>query len=272
MIKNAINGMKTAARCLFSDWHMAAVFAGLYATLLAALHLFVTTREARIWHVLLTLALALVVPVLFFVLQAMSVYYTENGAVVPGNLLRRSFRNFWKLLLVSLPLILLAGLLLYLQHKYLPFSTGVIKQAALPVPAQEMWPPPNQSSAAAPSASSQWLSLMLATLRFLLFAVALPLMAIHLWITTAQAGLKSTIRRARQTLAHSLSPQSVLIYTFGLIVFGIIPYVLLFTRTPARNAWIEIGLFNLRLALVFILTLTGWVLTLGALKEGMRNE
>jgi hypothetical protein len=218
MIKNAMNGLTAA------------------------------TREATRWQVLLTLALAALAPVLFFVLQAMSVHYTGNRAA-PDILLRRSLRDFWKLLLISLPLLLLAWIIVYLQHRYLVSVPGKIREDVSP-----------------------WPSVLLPTLRCLIFGVVLPLAAIHLWIVTARDGLKTAFRSARHILAHAYAPQSVFIYTVGMVVFGIIPYLLLFTRTPASSAWLELGLFNLRLALAFALTLLGWVITLGALNQGMRAE
>ncbi len=42
----------------------------LYAVLLGAFYLFITTREASVWQLLVTIMLAVAVPLLFFVLQA----------------------------------------------------------------------------------------------------------------------------------------------------------------------------------------------------------
>ncbi len=248
MIKNAIDGLTVATRGLLQSWQTPALFAGLYASLLATLYFFAATREATRWQVLLTLALATVAPVLFFVLQAMSVQYTENRAA-PNILLRRSLRDFWKLLLISLPLLLLAWIIAYLQNKYLMTVPGKIREDVSP-----------------------WPLVLLTTLRCLIFGVVLPLAAIHLWIVTARDGLKAAFRSARRILVRAYAPQSVFIYTVGMVIFGIIPYLLLFTRTPASSAWIELGLFNLRLALAFVLTLLGWVITLGALNGGRRDE
>jgi hypothetical protein len=57
----------------------------------------------------------------------------------------------------------------------------------------------------------------------------------------------------------------VLVYLVGLFLFGLMPYFVLFTRTGLTNGWAELSVFGLRLALVFALTLVGWVVTLGAL-------
>ena len=53
---------------------------GAYAGLLTVVYLFVSTREATIPQLVLTLAVVVAAPVLFFVLQAISVSYT-NGPI-----------------------------------------------------------------------------------------------------------------------------------------------------------------------------------------------
>ncbi|HYY41131.1 MAG TPA: hypothetical protein VE775_00275, partial [Pyrinomonadaceae bacterium] len=55
---------------------------------------------------------------------------------------------------------------------------------------------------------------------------------------------------------------------------GVIPYFLLFTRTGAKGEWTELTLFGLRLALTFLCTLLGWVLTMRALAQpsGMPSQ
>ena len=99
----------------------------------------------------------------------------------------------------------------------------------------------------------------------LLFGLVLPLAAIHVWLVTARDGLGAAIKRAGGILSRAFAPQSVLIYVLGFIVFGVIPYFILFKSTTSSRAWLDISLLATRMALVFALTLLGWVITIKAL-------
>lgn len=104
-------------------------------------------------------------------------------------------------------------------------------------------------------------------MRFLLLCIALPLATIHLWISTAHEGLRAALKGIGRTLARAFAPRAVLAYAIGLVIFGVVPYFLLFTRTPTKNAWVEIGLLSARLVLALLFALLGWVITLGALAK-----
>ena len=78
-------------------------------------------------------------------------------------------------------------------------------------------------------------------------------------------GLGGAIRRIGTHLARAFAPQSVLIYIVGFVVFGVLPYLLLFKPTPTSKVWLEISLLVVRLGVVFALTLFGWVITVWAL-------
>jgi hypothetical protein len=74
-----------------------------YGGLLAAVYLFVSTREATIAQLILTVALAVAAPALFFVLQATSVRYTDE--LRPTDLVKDCLR----LVVVSVPVIAITG-------------------------------------------------------------------------------------------------------------------------------------------------------------------
>jgi hypothetical protein len=95
MYSTSINAIISAARSLFSNRRSLLLMFGIYATLLAAIYLFVSTREATVSQLLLTLVTVVAAPALFFVLQAAIVGPTVRG------LIRRSL----KLLFVSVPLV-----------------------------------------------------------------------------------------------------------------------------------------------------------------------
>jgi hypothetical protein len=258
----ALKEIFVATRRLFKQWRVIIILAAVYASLLATLLLFMATKEATIWQVMLTLVFAALAPALFFLLQAMIVNYAQGEARAPV-LLRRSFRDSCKLALASLPLALLAVFFLYFLNKLQSYFPVHVPS---PRPVQVWWPvgPPQQSSVE-PTPWLRWPLLMLSSLRFLVFGVALPLCAAHVWSATVREGLPPALKRMPQHLARAFSTDTVLIYTVGLILFGLVPYFLLFTHTPASRPSVEFGLFIARLLLVFIFTLCGWVLTLDAL-------
>lgn len=89
----------SAARLLFKSWRAIAVMLAAYAGLLTCVYLFVSTREATVPQLILTTAVIVVAPALFFVLQAASVSYTN------GPISRSLLGNCLKLIVVSLPVI-----------------------------------------------------------------------------------------------------------------------------------------------------------------------
>ena len=115
MLAETFNSMATATRNVFRNWQAMGVIAIVYASLLAVLYFFVIVREATVVQITLTFASAIVAPILFFVLQTMVA--NENETLAPLPLLRRSLTSFWKIVLVTLPLIALAVLVIYLLGK-----------------------------------------------------------------------------------------------------------------------------------------------------------
>jgi hypothetical protein len=207
----------------------------------------------------------LIVPALFFILQAMGISYTRHTRQ-PHALLSHAFKNFWKLMLVSLPLILLAWLLTYIFGKLQTPPANIHPHPqAWPMPAGWPMPTPRASRNRAPSL--EWSALLLTALRCWFYGLALPLAAIQLWIAVAREGLRPAFKRAGQIIGQAFAPQSVLIYTIGSIIFGILPCVLIFTRTPAESAGLEFALLIARIVISLACVLFGWIIMLGALAE-----
>lgn len=257
MLTETFHSIVTAARKVFANWRAMLLLAVVYAALLAALYSFVAVREASIAQVTLTFALAIAAPLLFFVLQSMVASQTDELPV--GLLLKRSLTSFWKLILISLPLIALAILIAYLLAKWQNHLAASLSNAPVDSLAETM----NRPRAAARPIN--WKLAMLSTVRYLAFGLVLPLAAIHLWLATAHEGLGAAVRKLRTHLARAFAPQSVLTYIAGFLIFGVAPYFLLFRTTPTKHAWIELMLLVARLAVVFALTLFGWVITVRAL-------
>ena len=254
MIMETIRSLLQATRALFGDRGSLAIFTGLYALLLAALYGFIATREATVWQVLLTLLFVATAPVVFFLLQAAIINRARVGRIEWPRVLRDSTR----LALLTLPAILIGLGIMWLLNRW---------QAHFPAP--HVNPAPLLSTPAVQPL--HWPTVLFATLRALIFGVALPLALIQFWVEITGQNLIAFVRGGRafitrlgQILARAFTPQSVLIYVLGLTIFGLIPYVLLFVHIPAKGAWSEIAIFTVRLVVVFILILLGWVVTLNA--------
>jgi hypothetical protein len=236
-----------------------AIFAGLYALLLAALYGFIAIREAKVWQVLLTLLFIASAPVIFFLLQATIINSAREGRIDWSAALRDSC----KLALLAVPLILIGVGIAYLLNRW---------QAHFPAPHPAPLPPVPASAPVPPVATpaTHWPTVLFATARALIFFVGLPLALIQLWLDVGKQNLlafvrtgpRGVLKNLGQILSRAFATESVLIYALGLIVFALIPYTLLFVHVPLGGTKREFALFTLRLVLVFVFTLFGWVLML----------
>ncbi|HYO99778.1 MAG TPA: hypothetical protein VER76_06280, partial [Pyrinomonadaceae bacterium] len=112
MTKNVLASIYAAARGLLRSPRALAVLAALYLALIAACFFFITTREATMWQLFVTGATFVLAPLLFFVVQAAGASYAV-GVGGAGALLRATARSFLKVLVISLPLLLVAVLSVY---------------------------------------------------------------------------------------------------------------------------------------------------------------
>lgn len=263
MLTETFRSIAAAGRKLLKNRSTMVLLAVVYAALLAALYFFMAIREASIVQVVLTLGLAITAFVLFFLLHAMVVgrIAGDSGAESgSGQWLKSSAANLWKLVIISLPLVALAILIAYLLNKaqnyfgYGPDSTNDILEPMAGSRSRKPAPPP-----------INWRVAIFSSLRYLSFGLLLPLATIHLWLATVRDGLWPAVRKIGAHLSRAFAPQSVLIYILGFLVFGLLPYFLLFKPVPTSKAWLEISLLVVRLAVVFAMTLFGWVVTVWAL-------
>jgi hypothetical protein len=263
MLTETFQSIASAARNLSRNWQPMLLIAIVYACLLVVLYFFVSVREASLAQVVLTFALAIAAPLLFFVLQAMIAGAAASDAdeLTSGALVRRALTSFWKLLLITLPLIALAVLIAYLLGKAQARFGTTLNNPAVDLPRRVA----NAANAREAARSIDWRAAILSTVRYLFFGLILPLAAIHLWLATAQEGLGPAIKKLKTLLARAFAPQSVLIYVVGFVIFAVIPYFLLFKTIPTKHAWLEISLLVARLAVVFALSLFGWVMTVKAI-------
>lgn len=240
MYLKSASAVWSAVRMLFKNRTTLPLMLALYAALLLALYLFISTREATVPQLILTFTLMFAAPLLFFVLQAASVNYATESS----GLLRKALRDCLKFIAVSLPVIGLTLLALY----------GVGKlQGRLTVD-------PNTLQPSSPNTMTT-----LIVLRYLLIGVVAPLVTIQLWIATSTRGLREMLRSLRHTLARAFEPQAVLVFAFGFLIFAVAPYFLLAQTIPIQRTWLEVPLFTARVVVSALLVLIGWVVTLGAL-------
>ncbi|HEX8772799.1 MAG TPA: hypothetical protein VF735_04280 [Pyrinomonadaceae bacterium] len=259
----SLKEMGRAARRLFGNWRALLVLLALYGAMLSATYFFISGREANLWQVLFTFLLALLVPALFFIIQVIGIRYVEDGFKTK-ELLSSAMRDFWKLLVVTLPLLLVLWLVVYIFGKL---------QMSVPAAVTEAGRAGADAAAAAARPTARgvevfsWKEVLLTTLRALILYLVLPLIAIRLWISVAREGLGHTVRNLKGVFAHALAPGAVLVYAVGLLIFGVIPYFLITTHLTRGGAWTEISLLGVRLLLASLFMLFGWVITLGALSR-----
>lgn len=239
------------------------LFMVLYALLLASLYLFVSTRVATVWQVLITFIFFVLIPAEFFILQASILAHAHDRKWH----WRAILINALKLFVVTIPILIIGYLLWVLLNKW---------QLHHPEPRPPIVFPP---TAARPQ-PLHWPSMLFATVRGLLFAVLLPLATIHLWIEVAahdvrdlfSGGAVATAKRFGKIMARAFTSSSVFIYALGLILFGLIPYILLFAPVSPKGTKTDFAVFIFRLLFVFAFTLFGWIVTLAALTKPGESE
>src|ERR1044072_4469963 len=193
---------------VFANTGALLVFAIIYAFLLVGSYIFISIREATIWQVLVTYALMILIPIGFFTLQATII----NRAIGQKLRWRVILIDALKFLVVTILVLLVVWLLHYLLNKL---------AARYPAPVAQIPPPAKAGQPTTPTTPPlHWPTLIFATLRFVLWGVAFPLAAMHLWIAIAGGEVrtlfaKSLFKRVGSSLARAFSPDSVLIYGLG---------------------------------------------------------
>ena len=255
MIKDSINAIADSARAALRGWRGLLLLSALYLVTYACFYLFFSTGQATAFQLALSGLTALAAPLLLLVLIAATANFALPERQAAGAVARRGVRDFWKVLLLAVPVAALGWLFFYLLGKLegaLPKMEDM-PRAFLSATAERM------------PAPLRWQETLMSWLWILLFGVVLPLLASHLWLSAARDGLKATLKSIHRVAARAFAPRSVLVYTIGFFVFALLPYFVLYTRTAVTNGWAELLMFGLRLAVTFVLTLLGWTITLGAL-------
>lgn len=256
MFGDAWRSLRAAIKMLAAQRILVLLAFFLYLVLIGVIYLFITTREASIVQVLLSAVLFPLLAVeLFFMLQGIALGYVSRE-METRTLLGQAAKNAWRLFVISLPLLLIAWLIVKGIDQ---LDWRVIHYKAIS--------PYADSSSSSNRNYQDWYLIASRTMRFVLLYVALPLLAARLWISVAREGVRETLRRIGSHLLRAFAPRAVLIYGTCLAVFGAMAYLLLFTRTPAENPWVEIGLLSTRIALALIVVFIGWLIAIGALAK-----
>ncbi|HEX5703119.1 MAG TPA: hypothetical protein VFX97_07970 [Pyrinomonadaceae bacterium] len=239
------------------------IFIALYALLLVSFYFFISTREATVWQVLATYALMLVLPAVFFVFQAAILEFASARKFGAKNILLSAM----KIAAVTIPVLIIGALLWWLMNKL-----------QLRYPPE---PPPLVIPPAPPKAPpTHWPSLLITTLRFVLFGVALPLATIHLWIEASvcdvraslAGGARNVFGTIGRALARAFSSESVFVYGLGLILFVLGPYLVLLPRLTFTGTKTAFTLFVVQVIVALLLMLIGWVVTLVTLARASARE
>ena len=231
-------------------------FALLYLLTLLALWEFVSTGVGSVWQLALSLLTAAGAPIFLLLFFTGAAEYGAGHSNV-GTIALKAVKDLWKILLVSVPMILLAVLTIYLLNKL---------QKYLMSPAVEsrphLWPASPMRSNMPPPL--RWQDVMVSWLRLGLLGIFLPVMTISLWINAARYGFVATLKGYSVVIGRSLSAVSILTYVVGLLLFAVLPFFVIFTRTEVKNGWLELTIFGLRILIAFLLTLVGFVVTVRA--------
>lgn len=236
------------------------IFVALYALLLVSFYFFISTREATVWQVLVTYALLLLLPAEFFVLQATILEFARARKFAVKNILLSAL----KLAAVTIPVLIIGALLWWLMNKL---------QARFPAPLVFTQTPPK-------APPTHWPTLLITTLRFVVFGVALPLATIHLWIETSVCDVRASFAGGAKTifgtmgraLARAFSSESVLVYGLGLILFVLGPFLILLPRLTFKGTKTAFTLFVVQVIVALVLMLIGWVVTIVTLARVNASE
>jgi hypothetical protein len=257
MIKESFAALGASTRDLFRDWRGLLLLAALYGLLLASVYYFFATGVANAWQLIVTATTATAAPLLFFLFQAAAANAAQPEATA-GRIARRAPRDLLKVLLLAVPVAVFAVLFVYLLGKLQGWLPKVDEPPHAGMMTSVMGEKP---------APLHWQDALVSSSWLVLLGFVLPLAAAHLWLSAARVGLAATLKGFHRVVGRAFAPRSVFVYAVGLFLFGLMPYFVLFTRTSVTNGWAELTLFGLRLGLAFVLTLVGWVATLGALSR-----
>src|SRR5882762_1347811 len=140
MLTTAPKTFLEATKGLVTNPRALAIFAALYALLLATLYWYIATREATVWQVIITLVGLVVIPAEFFILQAAILDHARDQRFRWRAILIDAL----KMVVVTIPILIIAYVLWYLLNKwqlhYLAPKAAITFPPAPPKPQPVHWP------------------------------------------------------------------------------------------------------------------------------------
>lgn len=228
----ALGSLSSSAKGIVGNFRALVVFFVVYLALVGAAALFVVTNLATYRAVFFTFISMLLAPAVFFLLQTLCVSFKGNSET--KEWLKNSLKNFWRVFLVSLPVIGLAILI----HRLFVLVEN------------------QQQNAFTMSA------------RLLLFGFVFPLTLIYLWIETFRGdSVIDVLKNFKPILSKAFAPLSVWIYFLGLLVFAFIPFLLLYPQLKIQQSNVVIGFLILRVIVALLFIFFGWIITVNALSK-----
>jgi hypothetical protein len=271
MTKNVLSALFNAARGLLRNFGALLALAVLYAALIAAAVVFVTTREASLFQIAVTAVAAVAVPVLFFLAASACAAYAV-GESRPFGVVGRALRGFVKVLIVSIPVVaLVVGTVWGLNKLESRVKHDPREEAREQFSRHESADEEDDTAVEHPKPRVRWAYVFYSALRLFLLGILLPLVAIHLWIVAVRDGLRAVLLGIHRVIARAVSARSVFTYAVGMIVFALLPYFLIIKRTPSNTGWLELSFLGTRLLVAYLLTLFGFVTTMTALARDGRD-
>lgn len=228
----ALSSLTTSAKEIVGNFRAFVVFFVVYLALVGATALFVVTNLATYRAVFFTFISMLLAPAVFFLLQMLCVSFKSNSET--KEWLKNSLKNFWRVFLVSLPVIGLAILI----HRLFALIE-------------------NQQS-----------NSITMSLRLLLFGFVFPLTMIYLWIETFRNdSVIAVVKNFKDVLSKAFAPLSVWIYFLGLLVFALVPFLLLSPQLKIQQSNVVIGFLIFRVIIALLFIFFGWIITVNALSK-----
>src|SRR5215207_4701248 len=118
MIKDSLNAIADATRATLRGWRGLLLLSALYFVTYACFYLFFSTGQATAFQLAVTGLTALVGPLLLLVLIAATANFALPERQAAAGVARRSVRDFWKVLLLAVPVASLGWLFYYLSASF----------------------------------------------------------------------------------------------------------------------------------------------------------
>lgn len=115
---------------------------------------------------------------------------------------------------------------------------------------------------------SFWVGLIRSALLWL----ALPLLAMRLWSEATIKGLGSAFKALAGSIWGAWSPLSLTCGLIALVLVLGVPVLLLSVGTKVENTYLALGLFAFRMAMAWLLPVTGWLLAMAFTVASVRVQ